>query len=735
MQIFKLGEVIKGFCQRKLRLPQNTSRYSILGSNNGRCNFRSVLVSTKVLRPLIFVFLVGAVSFNLVNADTENSPKDETSEVFVLPKLEQEKQHAVAAKRVSDLFVRSHYKKIKIDDELSEQVFERYLQLLDSNKHFFVENDIKTFSKNSTKFDDAIRLGDLDIAYDIYMANLERRKERFRYALSLLTNSFDFEKEGDRFYYDREDADWVSSSAELDEIWRQRVKYDALNLKLADKTWEETKEILEKRYIRAIRRLTQTNSEDVFQTVMNAFSRSIEAHTSYLSPRNTERFQMDMNLSLEGIGAVLRSEDDHTVIMSLVPGGPADKSGQVKPQDKIIGVAQKDDKAFVDVVGWRLDEVVDLIKGPKGSIVRLQVQKGGTDNKTISEIEITRDKVKLEDRQAKAEVFVAPDGPNKGKKLGIIEIPSFYHKLHADVIKLLEDLKEEQVEGIIVDLRGNGGGSLPEAIELSGLFIEKGPVVQVRYESGRIEVERNRDGIMYYDGPLTVMVDRFSASASEIFAAAMQDFGRAIIIGEQTFGKGTVQQHRGLGRVYDFYENKLGAVQFTTGKFYRINGGSTQHVGVKPDILYPSAIDPDEWGESSEETALPWDSIQRANYTTIADHSSTLDVLAAKHNARAMKDPEFQYIFSDIEEYQRNKDKKFISLVESERLEEKQEAESKRLARVNERLQRLGFEAVESLDADLPDELEEIDPFLSEAANITFDMIQIGTYALNANAS
>ncbi len=733
MQIFRLGEVIASFFRKKLYLPLNSAMSGIVNRYNSMDNTMLSMGGNKRGLTLVVASFLTLTSSSLVYANSESSATHDNTaaEVFVVPQLEQEKQHSIAAKRVSDLFVRSHYKKFKINDELSEQIFERYLDLLDSNKHFFVKNDIDVFSKNAKKFDDAIRLGDLDIAYDIYMANLERRKERFNYALSLLETTFDFEQKGDRFYYDREDANWAESSNQLDEIWRQRVKYDALNLKLADKTWEETKEILQKRYTRAIRRLTQTNSEDVFQTVMNAFSRSVEAHTSYLSPRNTERFQMDMNLSLEGIGAVLRSEDDHTVIMSLVPGGPADNSGQIKPQDKIIGVAQEDEEAFTDVVGWRLDEVVDLIKGPKGSVVRLQVQKGGTDSKKISEIDITRDKVKLEDRQAKAEVFVAPDGPNAGKKLGVIEIPSFYHKLHADVIKLLEELKAEEVEGIIVDLRGNGGGSLPEAIELSGLFIDKGPVVQVRYESGRIEVERNRDGIVYYDGPLTVMVDRFSASASEIFAAAMQDFGRAIIIGEQTFGKGTVQQHRGLGRVYDFYENKLGAVQFTTAKFYRINGGSTQHVGVKPDILYPSAIDPEEWGESSEKTALPWDSIQRANYSTIADHSSSLDVLTAKHNARAIKDPEFQYIYTDIKEYQKNKDKKFISLVESERLQEKQEAESKRLARVNERLQRLGFETVETLDSDLPEELEEIDPFLSEAANITFDMIQIGTYALN----
>jgi carboxyl-terminal processing protease len=498
---------------------------------------------------------------------------------------------------------------------------------------------------------------------------------------------------------------------------------------MADKTWEETQDILTKRYQRAIKRLSQTNSEDVFQTVMNSFARSIEAHTSYLSPRNTERFQMEMNLSLEGIGAVLRSEDDHTVIVSLVAGGPADKSDRIKPEDKIIAVAQEGEE-FVDVVGWRLDEVVELIKGPKGSIVKLQVLKGSSESKKIAEIQITRDKVKLEDRAAKSEVYIPDSGPHKGQKLGVINIPSFYHNLHVDVLKELNKLKEENVEGVIIDLRGNGGGSLPESVLLSGLFIDKGPVVQVRYENGRISVDRDTDGIVHYGGPLTVMVDRYSASASEIFAAAMQDYNRAIIIGEQTFGKGTVQQHRGLSRIYDL-DKKLGAVQFTIAKFYRISGGSTQHKGVLPDILYPSPVDPAEWGESKEENALPYDSIQKANYAQLGRYEGVIDELAAKHNERVMTDPEFAYIFSDIEEYNKNKDKDYISLVESERLKKKKESEAKQLLRVNERLQRMGLEKVVSLEDDLPESLDKIDPFLDEAANITFDMVSSGSYALN----
>lgn len=648
-----------------------------------------------------------------------------------LPTLEQESQHAVATKRISSLFTRAHYKEIELNDALSGRVYDRFLKALDPNKNVFTAADVAALEKYRQSFDDALERGQLVGAYDIYQQNLKRRVERYEYALSLLDSSFDFEKAGDVLEFNREDADWPKDIAELNELWRQRVKYDALNLKMAGKDDAGIKDLLNKRYERAIKRLQQTESEDVFQTLMNSFARTIEAHTSYLSPRNAERFQMDMNLSFEGIGAVLQSLDDHTVIRSVVPGGPADLSKQIKPEDRIIGVAQDDDE-FVDVVGWRLDEVVDLIKGPKGSIVRLQVLKGTASDSAAPEVvSLTRDKIKLEDRAAKSEVYVPESGPNKGQKLGVISIPSFYNNLHEDVRKELDSLKSENVEGVIVDLRGNGGGSLSEATQLTGLFIDKGPVVQIRDSAGRIREERDNDGLVYYDGPLTVLVDRYSASASEIFAAAMQDYGRALIVGEQTFGKGTVQQHRGLGRIYDLYDNPLGSVQITIAKFYRINGGSTQHKGVVPDVLFPSAVEPSEWGESREENALPWDSIQRANYTTFGETGSTVREVTDKHVARIQQDPEFAYILEDISEYRARKDDKTISLVESERRKEKQENEQKALARANERLTRMGLAKVENLD-DLPEALDELDPILDEAAAITYDVVGTGKYAIRS---
>jgi carboxyl-terminal processing protease len=644
-----------------------------------------------------------------------------------LPKLTQESQHVASAKRISSQFLRAHYKPIDLDDELSVKIFDRFIRSLDFNRNVFSAEDIQGFAEYRTKFDDAIERGNLSVAYEIYQLNMQRRAERYEYALTLLDKEFNFELANDKFIYDREEAAWAKDSNELDELWRQRVKYDALNLKLAGKDWAKTQELLTKRYNRAIKRLTQTSSEDVFQMVMNSFARSIEAHTSYLSPRNAERFQMEMNLSFEGIGAVLLSEDDYTVIRSVVPGGPADLSKSIKPEDKIVGVAQ-DDEEFVDVIGWRLDEVVELIKGPKGSIVKLQMVKGSSESTVPVVVKLTRDKIKLEDRAAKSEVYIPKDGPNKDQKLGVIAIPSFYNNLHKDVRKEIASLNEQGVQGVIVDLRGNGGGSLTEATLLSGLFIDKGPVVQIRDGAGRIRLEKDVDGKVFYDGPLTVLVDRYSASASEIFAAAMQDYNRALILGEQTFGKGTVQQHRPLGRIYDLYENPLGSVQFTIAKFYRINGGSTQHKGVIPDILFPSVIDHADWGESQEENALPWDSIARANYTTFGENKNTVKGLTELHNQRIKK--EFNYIYEDVERYKIKKEDKTISLVETERLKEKSENELRNLSRTNERLARLGLEKVENLD-DLPEELETVDPFLEEAANITYDVLTIGKYAIN----
>lgn len=646
-----------------------------------------------------------------------------------LPVLTPESQHATSTKRITAQFMRAHYKKFRINDDLSHQIFDRYIKQLDYNKNIFLASDIERFSDYRNEFDAVIARGQLKAAYDIYNLNLQRRVERYEYALTLLDKPFDFTKE-EKYYFDREDAARPQTVDELNELWRQKVKYDALNLTLADKEWPKIQELLTKRYKQTIKRLKQSESEDVYQIVMNSFARVVEPHTSYLSPRNAERFQMEMNLSLEGIGAMLRAEDDYTVIQSVVSGGPADKSEQLKPKDRIVGVSQDDDD-FVDVIGWRLDDVVDLIKGPKGTKVRLQILPGESDSlDSIKVVSIVRDKIKLEDRAAKSEVYIDDSPQGNGRKLGVIEIPSFYNNLSKDVKKELEKLKSENVEGIIVDLRGNGGGSLPEATLLTGLFIDKGPVVQVRDGANRIAVNKDRDGISYYDGPLTVMVDRYSASASEIFSAAIQDYNRGIIVGENTFGKGTVQQHRPLGRVYDLYDNPLGSIQYTIAKFYRINGGSTQHRGVTPDILFPSPIEPSDWGESKEENALVWDQIPKASYAQVNDAPFDIGYLTNLHLQRIEKNVEFDYLQTDIKQYKAEKDDKFISLNIGERKTKTEERKAKRLTRANERLAKLGKEPITSLD-DLPEELEDLDVFLDETAQITFDLISLNKLAKN----
>jgi carboxyl-terminal processing protease len=648
--------------------------------------------------------------------------------VDTLPILAPESQHATSSKRVTAQFTRAHYTQVKMDDALSEKIFDRYIKQLDYARNVFLATDIDAFQKYRFEFDRIIARGKLDVAYEIFNLNLQRRLERYEYALSLLEKeSFDFTKD-EVYNFDREEAAWPKDIEELNALWRLKVKYDALNLTLADKKWPKIQKILGKRYRYAIKRLKQSESEDVFQVVMNSFARVVEPHTSYLSPRNAEKFQMDMNLSLEGIGAVLRAEEDYTVINSVVPGGPADKSKNVKPKDRIVGVAQDKDK-FEDVIGWRLDDVVDLIKGPKGTTVRLQILPAkAEDDAVIKVVTIVRDKIILEDRAAKSEVYFENKDDENSKKLGVITIPSFYNNLSRDVKKELDKLKAEQVSGIIVDLRGNGGGSLREATLLTGLFIEKGPVVQVRDGANRVQVNSDDDGLSSYNGSLTVMVNRYSASASEIFAAAIQDYGRGVIVGEHTFGKGTVQQHRGLGRVYDLYENPFGSIQFTIAKFYRINGGSTQHRGVLPDITFPSAVNPEDWGESKEKNALPWDQIPKARYQRLDNLSNDLSYLSSLHTERIKSNREFNYLLDDIVIYQKEKDDKTISLKLIERKNKREERKGQQLVRANERLVIMGKEKVKTLE-DLPDELEELDPFLDETAKITFDLISLGKVA------
>ncbi|OBT12205.1 C-terminal processing peptidase [Vibrio sp. UCD-FRSSP16_10] len=631
-----------------------------------------------------------------------------------LPVLTPEVQHQTAAKRVTSRFTRSHYKQFQLDDQFSAEIFDRYLDMLDFSRNLFTQTEISGFKTERTSLDEALKEGDNSIAFELYNMAMRKRFERYTYALTLLDHEIKFDTD-ESIELDRSKEAWPVDAKEIDELWRQRVKYDALNLALTDKKWPEIKEILSKRYNNAMKRISQSHSEDVFQLYMNAFARQVDPHTSYLSPRSADSFQAEMNLSLEGIGAVLQMTDDYTVIRSLVAGGPAANSKELNDGDRIIGVGQ-DGKEVVDVIGWRLDDVVELIKGPKGTKVILQILPEGKDAKS-REITIVRDKVRLEDRAVKSEII-----EKDGKKFGVLEVPSFYVGLSKDTDKLINDLKQKNVDGIIVDLRNNGGGALSEATALSGLFITSGPVVQVRDSYGRINVNSDNDNLISYDGPMTVLINRYSASASEIFAAAMQDYGRAIILGENSFGKGTVQQHRSLNHIYDLFDNELGYVQYTIQKFYRIDGGSTQNKGVIPDIHYPTPIDPAETGESVEDNALPWDSIEPAKYSKLNDESSLIKTLTAQHEQRVKKDMEFGFIQEDIARYKEEKDSNDLSLNLKTRQQESDKRDQLRLDRINQRQKAMGDKAFKSLD-DVSKDYETPDAYLDESVEIMVDML------------
>nr|WP_304184325.1 carboxy terminal-processing peptidase [Hafnia alvei] len=638
-----------------------------------------------------------------------------------LPQLRQEPQHATVSERVTSRFTRSHYRQFDLNDDFSKKIFARYLNMLDYNHNVLLASDVAQFKDRETALDDELKSGQLDTAYALFNLAQKRRFERYEYALSLLKSPMTFDG-SDTIDVDRSKSPWPTSTEELNKLWEAKVKYDELNLKLAGKDWPEIQKILTKRYQFAIKRLTQSKSEDVFQLFMNAFAHEIDPHTNYLSPRNTEQFNTEMSLSLEGIGAVLQqTEDDYTQINSMVAGGPAAKSKSLKVGDRIVGVGQPA-KPMVDVIGWRLDDVVELIKGPKGSKVRLEILPAGKGTKTRT-ITLTRERIRLEDRAVKMSVKTVD-----GKKVGVLDIPGFYVGLTDDVKVQLQKLEKQNVSSVIIDLRSNGGGALTEAVSLSGLFIPSGPVVQVRDNNGKIREDADTDGVVYYKGPLVVLVDRFSASASEIFAAAMQDYDRALIVGEPTFGKGTVQQYRSVNRIYDQMLRpewpELGSVQYTIQKFYRINGGSTQRKGVTPDIIMPTGLESIDTGESFEDNALPWDSIKAATYDKAGDVQKFDPVLLADHNQRIASNPEFQYIEQDIAHYKALKDRKnIVSLNYAQREKENKDDDATRLKRINERLKVAGKKPIKSLD-DLPKDYQEPDPYLDETVKIALDLAQ-----------
>jgi len=657
--------------------------------------------------------------------------------------LEPNDRHAKISRLVTTLFEHSHYSQVRIDDDVSSKILDRYIEAMDGNKHYFLASDIEEFEPYRMELDDAVKRGELEPVFTMYDRYTVRTRERLEKAIVLLDEEPDFTID-ERYVFDRSELPWASSSEELDEIWRLRVKNDALSLALAGKEWPETQELLRKRYERVLKRVDQVNSDDVFEAFMNAYSHTLDPHSSYFSPRNSEEYRIQMSLSYDGIGASLQLQDDYIAVMNVIPGGPAAVDGSIKPNDRITAVGQGEEGPLVDVVGWRLDDVVQLIRGPGGTVVKLEILGAGAAPGTETHmIALTRDKVKLEAQAAQKDRMEIQRG-DKSFRVGVIQVPSFYQDYNAraagaddytsttaDVRRLIAELEEEGIDGLVLDLRNNGGGHLSEATSLTGLFIDRGPVVQLRDTNGRIEVLKDPSPTKVYDGPMAVLVNRYSASASEIFAAAIQDYNRGIVIGQQTFGKGTVQNLYPLDRYAPGSDPRFGQLTLTIGKYYRVTGGSTQHRGVVPDIEMPSHIDSSVVGESSRDTALPWDQIQATEFPVDAPLDAALSVLSSSHAQRAADDPDLNYLQADIAAVAADRSHDSVSLSMEMRKEEREESRQRELELKNQRRAALGLEPAETLD-DI-DEDEVPDVLLDEAAAIVADMTDLSGASLAQN--
>lgn len=653
-----------------------------------------------------------------------------------LPSLDPKPQQGLIEQLVATSASRMHYANRELNDALSAEIFERYLETLDPSKIYFTASDVEVFEeKYGTQLDDALKSGNVEPAYEIYRELRKNLLERIAKVDQFLQEKPDFSLD-EEFEFDRRDADWAANDEDLDEYWRKRIKNEALGLIIADKNWEEARETLRKRYAGFRRRVTQVNSEDVFELFVNAYVHTLDPHTVYFSPRDSEEFEIRMSLKYEGIGASLQAEDEYVSVVRTLPGGSAHRTNALKPKDRITAVGEGKNGELTDVVGWRLDDVVDLIRGPKGSTVRLQLLPAGAAPGSEEKlVELERSEIKLEEQAAQAKVVEVPRGDQQ-VKMGVVEIPAFYLDYRAkmlgeddyrsttrDVRRLIKELEAKGVDGLVIDLRNNGGGSLQEAAELTGLFIDKGPVVQVRSTGGHTEIIEDPEAGVAWSGPLVVLVNRFSASASEIFAGAIQDYGRGLVVGSRTFGKGTVQNLFDLNRLVNT-ETALGQLKMTIGKFYRVTGSSTQHRGIEPDILLPSEIDNAEFGESAQKTALPWDEIRPARSVEEmrVRARDLLPELQVEVRQRQAEDELFQLYVNDVNQVREQRNRKTVSLNLEERQAEREQENRSTLERINQRRKALGLDEVETLEAAAEVE-DEHDLLLHEAARILADYL------------
>jgi len=678
-----------------------------------------------LLAAFIAATLLGSVSLTTQAAAEVNTADFESSQ-----------RHYQISRLVTKLSERAHYTKTRIDNDLSVVLLDNYVEGLDSNRSFFLQSDIEDFQRYRYSLDNALRSGEMDPVFEIFRVYKKRAKDNYDYAITLLDEEPDFSLD-ESFLFDRSEQDWSDDEDELREIWRKRTKNDMLSLMLADpdKPWEDASETLTKRYKRFLKRIDSLDADDIFEGFMNTFARTLDPHSSYMSPRQSEEYRIQMSLSYQGIGASLQLEDELVTVLNVIPGGPAAIDGQLEATDQIIGVAQGEEGDMVDVVGWMLDDVVELIRGPANTTVRLNIRPGSSvPGESEYTLELVRNKIKLEEQAAQSEVIeVGRDG--QSYQVGIISVPSFYQDFDArsrgeadyvsttrDVERLIRELEEEGIDGLLLDLRGNGGGHLSEATALSGLFIRNGPVVQLRNTTGKIEILEDPVPAQAYDGPMVVLVDRFSASASEIFAAAIQDYNRGIVIGQQTFGKGTVQNLY----VLDQYAPRsqlegLGQLTLTIGKYYRVTGGSTQNRGVIPDIELPSLVDTSVIGENTKPRALPWDQIAATRFSAMDKLDQRVRLLNEDQAQRSALDPDYQSLLQDIEVVDEIRQQKSVSLNMDSRKQEQEERRTARLERENERRSARGLDPLESLeDADSDDTP---DVLLNQAAEVVTDMV------------
>ncbi len=659
--------------------------------------------------------------------------------VFGLPLSAQSLQPSLKQKilsaKIAQILSTHHYERVTLDDSLSANMFNRYLDALDYNRIYFLQSDIQNFELYRYSFDDDLKVGNLTGCYEIYNVFKTRFDERYAYVTQCISEGFNFNTD-ETFNTNLHSYPWAKDRAELDERWRKLLKNQALELKLAGKNDSAISATLRNRYDVQKRNLDKYNAEDVFSLYINAFCTAVDPHTNYLAPTNAENFKIDMNLSLEGIGARLQTENEYTKVFEVVPGGPAFKSKLLHKDDKIIAVAQGDTGAFVDVVGWRIDDVVKLIRGPKGTVVRLSIIPANEGlNSPPKIIRLVRDKVNLEEQAAKKKLLSFKYN-GKTYNIGVITIPNFYMNFEEyqrgdknyrsttrDVKKLISELQRDKIDGLLIDLRNNGGGALPEAVALTGLFIPSGPVVQVRNLDGSIETLKDEDGEVFYSGPLAVMVNRFSASASEIFAGAIQDYKRGIILGDRTFGKGTVQNLTSLNRYVPLKE-PLGDLKLTIAKFYRITGSSTQLRGITPDILFPSIYRDGEVGEEAEPNAMAWSAIQPVPFSPYGSiNEKLLAELRKRHEHRLKTDEELKAYANEIAELKQRRANHIVSLHEAVRKAERDELEKKRLAKQKKPNLKAKSELPTNPDDDPSP--SSTDTMLYESARIVADLVSV----------